>query len=62
MPRTWSAVAICCSAVLEDDAYGLMPESRPPPLASFLPEASYFIAGVSKLLTPGRSNGMPACS
>ena len=39
--------------VLEDDAYGLLPESRPPPLASFLPEASYFIAGVSKLLTPG---------
>lgn len=39
--------------VLEDDAYGLLPEKRPPPLASFLPEASYFIAGVSKLLTPG---------
>ncbi|QRN97803.1 PLP-dependent aminotransferase family protein [Archangium violaceum] len=39
--------------VLEDDAYGLLPEQRPPPLASFLPEASYFIAGVSKLLTPG---------
>jgi DNA-binding transcriptional MocR family regulator len=39
--------------VLEDDAYGLLPERRPPPLATFLPEASYFIAGVSKLLTPG---------
>ncbi len=39
--------------VLEDDAYGLLPERRPPPLAAFLPEASYFIAGVSKLLTPG---------
>ncbi len=39
--------------VLEDDAYGLLPESRPPPLATYLPEASYFIAGVSKLLTPG---------
>jgi DNA-binding transcriptional MocR family regulator len=39
--------------VLEDDAYGLLPEERPPPLAAFLPEASYFIAGVSKLLTPG---------
>jgi DNA-binding transcriptional MocR family regulator len=39
--------------VLEDDAYGLLPEQRPPPLAAFLPEASYFIAGVSKLLTPG---------
>ncbi|WP_257462060.1 aminotransferase-like domain-containing protein [Archangium lipolyticum] len=39
--------------VLEDDAYGLLPEQRPPPLAAYLPEASYFIAGVSKLLTPG---------
>jgi DNA-binding transcriptional MocR family regulator len=39
--------------VLEDDSYGLLPERRPPPLATFLPEASYFIAGVSKLLTPG---------
>jgi DNA-binding transcriptional MocR family regulator len=39
--------------VLEDDSYGLLPEQRPPPLAAFLPEASYFIAGVSKLLTPG---------
>src|SRR5262249_26076816 len=39
--------------VLEDDAYGLLPEKRPPPVSAFLPEASYFIAGVSKLLTPG---------
>jgi DNA-binding transcriptional MocR family regulator len=39
--------------VLEDDSYGLLPASRPPPLATFLPEASYFVAGVSKLLTPG---------
>ncbi|ATB29751.1 PLP-dependent aminotransferase family protein [Melittangium boletus] len=39
--------------VLEDDSYGLLPAMRPPPLSTFLPEASYFIAGVSKLLTPG---------
>ncbi|MBM7112590.1 PLP-dependent aminotransferase family protein [Archangium primigenium] len=39
--------------VLEDDAYGLLPLARPAPLATFLPEATYFIAGVSKLLTPG---------
>jgi len=39
--------------VLEDDSYGLLPAARPPPLATFLPEATYFIAGVSKLLTPG---------
>ncbi|MCY1083279.1 aminotransferase-like domain-containing protein [Archangium lansingense] len=39
--------------VLEDDSYGLLPETRPPPLSTFLPESSYFIAGVSKLLTPG---------
>jgi DNA-binding transcriptional MocR family regulator len=39
--------------LLEDDAYGLLLEDRPPPLSSLVPESSYFIAGVSKLLSPG---------
>jgi DNA-binding transcriptional MocR family regulator len=39
--------------LLEDDAYGLLLEPRPPPLCSLVPESGYFIAGVSKLLVPG---------
>jgi DNA-binding transcriptional MocR family regulator len=40
-------------SVLEDDAYGLLLEDRPPPLSALVPESGYFIAGVSKLLAPG---------
>ncbi|MBF5045088.1 PLP-dependent aminotransferase family protein [Aggregicoccus sp. 17bor-14] len=40
-------------AVVEDDAYGLLLEKRPRPLAHFAPEHTYFIAGTSKLLSPG---------
>ncbi len=39
--------------LLEDDAYGLLLEDLPPPLSALVPESSYFIAGVSKLLAPG---------
>lgn len=39
--------------LLEDDAYGLLLEERPPPLSALVTESSYFIAGVSKLLAPG---------
>ncbi|MCP3098608.1 PLP-dependent aminotransferase family protein [Myxococcus sp. K15C18031901] len=39
--------------VIEDDAYGLLLERRPPPLHALLPESCWFIAGVSKLLAPG---------
>ncbi|HET9452486.1 MAG TPA: PLP-dependent aminotransferase family protein [Aggregicoccus sp.] len=39
--------------VIEDDAYGLLLERRPRPLAHFAPECTYFIAGTSKLLAPG---------
>ncbi|NVJ22850.1 PLP-dependent aminotransferase family protein [Myxococcus sp. AM011] len=40
-------------AVVEDDAYGLLLDKRPPPLCALLPESGWFIAGVSKLLAPG---------
>ena len=39
--------------LLEDDVYGLLLEKRPPPLCALVPESSYFIGGVSKLLAPG---------
>ncbi|NTX16188.1 PLP-dependent aminotransferase family protein [Myxococcus sp. CA056] len=39
--------------VVEDDAYGLLLDKRPPPLCTLLPESGWFIAGVSKLLAPG---------
>ncbi|ADO73255.1 Transcriptional regulator, GntR family [Stigmatella aurantiaca DW4/3-1] len=39
--------------VLEDDAYGLLLDERPPTLCELVPERGYFIAGVSKLLAPG---------
>ncbi len=39
--------------VIEDDAYGLLLEKPLPPLATFVPEQTYFIAGTSKLLSPG---------
>ena len=39
--------------VIEDDAYGLLLERRPRPLAHFAPEHTYFIAGTSKVLAPG---------
>ncbi|MBZ4401402.1 PLP-dependent aminotransferase family protein [Myxococcus sp. AS-1-15] len=40
-------------SVVEDDAYGLLLDKRPPPLCALLPESGWFIAGVSKLLAPG---------
>lgn len=40
-------------SVVEDDAYGLLLDRRPPPLCTLVPESGWFIAGVSKLLAPG---------
>ncbi|EGO94547.1 aminotransferase class I/II-fold pyridoxal phosphate-dependent enzyme, partial [Acidiphilium sp. PM] len=39
-------------AIVEDDAYGMLPRSAPPPLATFAPSISYYIAGVAKSLSP----------
>ena len=39
-------------ALVEDDIYGFMLESAPPPLATFAPELAYYIASVSKYMAP----------
>lgn len=38
--------------VIEDDAYGLLPETPLPPIASFAPERCWHIASLSKILSP----------
>jgi DNA-binding transcriptional MocR family regulator len=39
--------------ILEDDAYGAIPENAPAPLSSYAPELSYYVASLSKSTTPG---------
>lgn len=39
--------------LIEDDAYGLLPEQPLAPLAALVPERSWHIASVSKILSPG---------
>ncbi|WP_206244644.1 aminotransferase-like domain-containing protein [Novosphingobium terrae] len=39
--------------LIEDDAYGWLPEHPLPPIASYAPVNSWYIASVSKVLTPG---------
>jgi DNA-binding transcriptional MocR family regulator len=39
-------------ALIEDDAYGLLPEATLPPLAALAPEITYYIAGLAKPLSP----------
>jgi len=40
-------------ALIEDDTYIFLPEHRPPPVAAFAPERTYFITSLSKCLAPG---------
>ncbi len=40
-------------ALIEDDAYGLLPINRLPPLATFAPELGYYISGMAKHLGAG---------
>src|SRR5262245_50564203 len=40
-------------AVVEDDIHALLPERRPPPIAAFAPELSYYLTSTSKTLAPG---------
>jgi DNA-binding transcriptional MocR family regulator len=40
-------------AVIEDDVFGYLPPHRPPPLAVFAPELSYFVNSASKSMAPG---------
>ncbi|AHE52502.1 PLP-dependent aminotransferase family protein [Sphingomonas sanxanigenens] len=39
--------------LIEDDAYGLLPEAPLPPLASLAPARTWHVASTSKILTPG---------
>ncbi|HEV7310810.1 PLP-dependent aminotransferase family protein [Ensifer sp.] len=38
--------------IIEDDAYGALPVSPPPPLASLAPELVYYVGGLAKCLSP----------
>lgn len=38
--------------IIEDDAYGLLPEAPLPAIASFAPEISWHIASMSKIISP----------
>ena len=40
-------------AIVEDDVHGLLPESRPAPLAALAPERTYYLTSTSKTLAPG---------
>ena len=40
-------------AIVEDDVHGLLPESRPVPLAALAPERTCFLTSTSKTLAPG---------
>jgi DNA-binding transcriptional MocR family regulator len=39
--------------VLEDDAYGFLPQAGPPPLATFAPERVFYFTGMAKCVAPG---------
>jgi len=43
----------CGLKLIEDDAYGMLPEHPLSPLASLVPERTWHIASVSKILSPG---------
>src|SRR5579859_5761055 len=38
--------------IIEDDAYGMLPQQPSPPLAALAPELVYYVAGLSKCLSP----------
>lgn len=39
-------------AIIEDDAYGMLPEDGPPPLAAIGPDVVFHVAGLAKCLSP----------
>ncbi|WP_202423657.1 aminotransferase-like domain-containing protein [Duganella margarita] len=43
----------CNVRIVEDDPYWLLAEAPPPPIATFAPQQVYYIATLSKCLTPG---------
>ncbi|RVT97790.1 PLP-dependent aminotransferase family protein [Rhodovarius crocodyli] len=38
--------------ILEDDAYGALPEAGPPPIAAFGPDVTWHVAGLAKPVSP----------
>lgn len=38
--------------IIEDDAYGLLPQAPLPPITSFAPDMGWYIASMSKILSP----------
>lgn len=47
--------------VVEDDLFGLLPDSAPRPLASWLPELGYCVTSLSKTIAPGLRVGYIRC-
>ena len=39
-------------AIIEDDAYGMLAENAPPPVAAFGPDITYHISGLAKCVAP----------
>jgi DNA-binding transcriptional MocR family regulator len=39
--------------ILEDDAYGMLPSAAPPPIAALAPERTFYLASLSKCVSPG---------
>ena len=49
-----AAIAMRCEVrIVEDDPYWLLADAPPPPIATFAPRQVYYIATLSKCLTPG---------
>lgn len=48
-------------AIVEDDVYGFLHDSPPKPLATFLPEATYYISSTSKSMMPALRLGFVVC-
>lgn len=47
--------------IIEDDSYGLLSETKIPPLAHFAPELTFYLGGFSKCLGPGIRAGFMLC-
>jgi DNA-binding transcriptional MocR family regulator len=39
--------------IFEDDAYGMLPAEAPPPIASIVPDRTYYMSSLSKCVSPG---------
>ena len=47
--------------ILEDDVYGFLIDDAPPPIATYAPERTYFLASTSKSIAPGLRIGYVVC-